>query len=60
MLPDNNMIEISYEKQRAPEILMSPEKYGLELNCKWDCNLLIISHSWNPCQFYIESRFGLA
>ncbi|CAK62550.1 unnamed protein product (macronuclear) [Paramecium tetraurelia] len=32
MLPDNNTIEISYEKQRAPEILMSPEKYGLELN----------------------------
>ncbi|CAD8065674.1 unnamed protein product [Paramecium sonneborni] len=32
MLPDNSTIELSFEKQRAPEILMCPEKYGLELN----------------------------
>ena len=33
MLPDNNIIDLTYEKQRAPEILFTPEKYGLEMAC---------------------------
>ena len=30
ILPDGNVIELSYEKTRAPEILFSPDKIGLE------------------------------
>jgi centractin len=30
ILPDGNIIELSYERNRAPEILFSPEKIGLE------------------------------
>jgi centractin len=33
MLPDNSIVDLSYEKQRAPEILFSPERYGLEMPC---------------------------
>lgn len=33
MLPDNSTLELTFEKQRAPEILMQPEKYGLEIMC---------------------------
>jgi centractin len=33
ILPDGNTLELSFEKNRAPEILFSPEKIGLECNC---------------------------
>jgi len=32
ILPDGSTLELSYEKNRAPEILFSPEKIGLEYN----------------------------
>lgn len=31
LLPDGSVINLSYERIRAPEIMFSPEKIGLEL-----------------------------
>ena len=33
MLPDNSLIDLTFEKQRAPELLMNPERYGYETMC---------------------------
>ena len=33
ILPDGNVLELSYEKNRAPEILFKPEKIGMEYLC---------------------------
>jgi centractin len=30
ILPDGNVIELSYEKTRAPEILFNPDRVGFE------------------------------
>lgn len=31
------MIDLSYEKQRAGEILFTPERYGIDLPCLYIC-----------------------
>lgn len=34
ILPDGSLLELTNEKTRAPEILFSPERVGLEYMCK--------------------------
>jgi centractin len=34
ILPDGSLLELTNEKTRAPEILFSPERVGLEYICK--------------------------
>ena len=34
-MPDGTVIDFSYEKTRAPEILFTPDKSGLEYPCKY-------------------------
>jgi hypothetical protein len=59
MLPDNSMIEISSEKQRAPEILLTPEKYGLEMPCNIKFKMRIFSDPWDNCKFDCSSGHRL-